>query len=310
MRLWLNRTGEVSLREQLITQVQLAILCRELLPGQRLPSIRELARRHGIHSNTVSGAYGELEAEGWLELRRGSGVYVRSTLPAGPTSPEYAADRLIGELLAKARKLHLAPALVRARLRRWLALEPPSRWLLIDSDPEPRNILLMEMQQALKLPVAGCSPEDCATPGLLRGSILAVRPSKAPAIRAALPPDADLLILEIRPVTAALQQYLPHAPGALIGVASRWTEFLRIARTMLTAAGVAPESLLLCDANLPNWKRGLKNTTAVVCDATLESQLPKGPHPIPFRLLDQVSLDHLHQVESNLTAADPTQSSM
>lgn len=310
MRLWLNRTGEVSLREQLITQVQLAILCRELLPGQRLPSIRELARRHGIHSNTVSGAYGELEAEGWLELRRGSGVYVRSTLPAGPTSPEYAADRLIGELLAKARKLHLAPALVRARMRRWLALEPPSRWLLIDSDPEPRNILLMEMQQALKLPVAACSPDDCATPGLLRGSILAVRPSKAPAIRAALPPDVDLHILEIRPVTAALQQYLPHAPGALIGVASRWTEFLRIARTMLTAAGVAPESLLLCDANLPNWKRGLKNTTAVVCDATLESQLPKGPHPIPFRLLDQVSLDHLHQVESNLTAADPTQSSM
>ena len=74
MRLWLNRAGEVSLREQLITQVQLAILCRELLPGRRLPSTRELARRHGIHSNTVSGAHGELEEEGWLELRRGSGV--------------------------------------------------------------------------------------------------------------------------------------------------------------------------------------------------------------------------------------------
>jgi DNA-binding transcriptional regulator YhcF (GntR family) len=310
MRLWLNRTGEVSLREQLITQVQLAILCRELLPGQRLPSIRELARRYGIHSNTVSGAYGELEAEGWLELRRGSGVYVRNTLPAGPTSPEYAADRLIGELLAKARKLDLPPALVRTRLRRWLRLEPPSRWLLIDSDPEPRSILLAEMQQALKLPVAAASLEDCAIPALLRGSILAVRPSKAPAIRAALPPDVDLHILEIRPVTAALLQYLPHAPGALIGVASRWTEFLRIARTMLTAAGVAPESLLVCDANLPNWKRGLKNTTAVVCDATLESQLPKGPYPIPFRLLDQVSLDHLHQMESNLTAADSTQSAM
>ena len=40
MRLWLNKIGEVSLREQLITQVILAILCRELLPGQRLPSTR------------------------------------------------------------------------------------------------------------------------------------------------------------------------------------------------------------------------------------------------------------------------------
>jgi DNA-binding transcriptional regulator YhcF (GntR family) len=308
MRLWLNRTGEVSLREQLITQVQLAILCRELLPGQRLPSTRELARRHGIHSNTVSGAYGELEEEGWLELRRGSGVYVRNTLPAGPTSPEHAADRLIGELLAKARKLELAPALVRARMRRWLAHEPPSRWLLIDS--QLRSILLLEMQQALKLPVAGCSPEDCADPGLLRGSIVAARPSRAQAIRAVLAPDADLLILEIRPVTAALQQYLPQAPGALIGIASRWTQFLRIARTLLVAAGIAPDSLLVSDANLANWKRGLKNTTAVVCDATLESQLPKGPYPIPFRLLDQVSLDHMHQVEANLTATDAAQSAM
>lgn len=304
MRLWLNRTGEISLREQLITQIQLAILCREIHPGQRLPSTRELARRHGIHSNTVSAAYGQLEADGWLDLRRGSGVYVRSTLPASPTSPEYAADRLIGDLLAKARKLDLAPALVRARLRRWLALEPPSRWLLVDSDAEFRGIVVWEMQQVLRLPIAGCSPEDCATPGLLQGSILAARPSKAPAIRATLPPDADLHILEIRPVTAALQQYLPHAPGALIGVASRWPDFLRITRTMLIAAGVAPESLLVCDACLPNWRRGLKNATAVVCDATLASQLPAGPYRIPFRLLDQVALDHLCQLESTLTAAD------
>ncbi len=52
MRLWLNRTGEVSLREQLITQVTLAILCKEMLPGQRLPSTRDLARRFNIHANT------------------------------------------------------------------------------------------------------------------------------------------------------------------------------------------------------------------------------------------------------------------
>ena len=39
MRLWLNRTGDVSLREQLITQVVLGILSRELAPGQRLPKM-------------------------------------------------------------------------------------------------------------------------------------------------------------------------------------------------------------------------------------------------------------------------------
>ena len=62
MRLWLNRNAEVPLREQLITQVVLAILTREGLPGQRLPSTRELARRFGIHPNTASAAYRQLRA--------------------------------------------------------------------------------------------------------------------------------------------------------------------------------------------------------------------------------------------------------
>src|SRR5579859_4945130 len=105
MRLWLNRTAEVSLREQLTTQIRLAILCRDLTPGQRLPSTRELARRFGIHANTASAAYRELESAGWLEFRHGSGVYVRATRPSAPLSPEVAIDQLIGELAAKARKM-------------------------------------------------------------------------------------------------------------------------------------------------------------------------------------------------------------
>ena len=68
MRLWLNRTGEVSLREQLLTQVVLAILCKELLPGQRLPSTRDLAPPFGIHSNTASAAYASLEPRAGLSF--------------------------------------------------------------------------------------------------------------------------------------------------------------------------------------------------------------------------------------------------
>lgn len=45
MRLWFARDSGISMREQLVTQVMLGILCDELAPGQRLPSTRELARR-------------------------------------------------------------------------------------------------------------------------------------------------------------------------------------------------------------------------------------------------------------------------
>src|SRR5438270_11072799 len=125
MRLWLNRSEDVSLRDQLTTQVRLGILCRELRPGEKLPSTRELARRFGIHANTASAAYRELEQQGWLEFRHGSGVYVRATRPSLPRTPELAVDELIGDLVTRARKAGAATGLIRERMLRWREMEPP-----------------------------------------------------------------------------------------------------------------------------------------------------------------------------------------
>jgi DNA-binding transcriptional regulator YhcF (GntR family) len=304
MRLWLNRTGEVSLREQLITQVELAILCKELRPGERLPSTRELARRFGIHANTASAAYRELEQEGWLEFRHGSGVFVRATRPSAPLSPELAVDQLIGDMAAKARKMGAAESLVRARLRRWLQNQPPSRWLVIEPDPELCAIVIHEMELALALPVAGCTPGECNAPGVLEGSMFVVLPSKAASVRKLLPAGSELTVLEVHPVApellARLQRYLPEHAGELIGIASRWKDFQRIARTMLVAAGLDPESLLVRDATQAGWKRGLDATAGVVCDSVTALELPAGVFPLRFTLLDEPTLAELRRSEQRV----------
>jgi GntR family transcriptional regulator len=312
MRLWLNRTGEVSLREQLVTQVTLGILCHELAPGERLPSTRELARRYGIHANTASAAYKQLEHEGWLEFRHGSGVFVRARRPAAPLSPELAAefalDQLIGDLMAKARKLGAADSLVRDRLRRWLSLAPPSRWLVIEPDEELRRILMHEMRQALKLPVAGCAPEECARPSLLEGSLPVVAPSKAERVRKLLPAGTSLTVLQVHPVSlellAHLQRYMPEHARDLVGIASRWKEFQRIAQTLLIAAGLSPESLLVRDVAEQGWKRGLDATVGVVCDALTALELPAGVFPLRFTLLDSPTLAELRKQEEPLTESE------
>ncbi len=77
MKFWLSKSSEVPLREQLVSQVILGIASRDLEPGQRLPSTRELARRFHIHANTVSAVYRELAERGWVDFRKGSGVYVK-----------------------------------------------------------------------------------------------------------------------------------------------------------------------------------------------------------------------------------------
>lgn len=308
MRLWLNRTGDISLREQLRTQIVLGILCQELLPGARLPSTRDLARRFGIHANTASAAYRELEREGWLEFRAGSGVYVRASRPAAPESPalaaEFAVDQLIGKLVVEARKRGASDSLVRERLHRWLGMAPPARWLVIEPDPELRRIVIHEMEEALSLPVTGCAPENSASNEALERSLPVVLPSKAAAVRKILPAGAALTVMQVQPASLELlthlQRYLPEHSGDLIGIASRWSEFQRIAQTMLVAAGFTPESLLVRDASKTGWKRGLEATTGVVCDGLTAQELPKGVHSVCFRLLAPSTIKQLREVEAAL----------
>jgi DNA-binding transcriptional regulator YhcF (GntR family) len=302
MRIWLNRSAEISLREQLITQVILGIRTREMPPGDRLPSTRELARRFGIHSNTASAAYRQLEQEGWVEFRHGSGVFVARAQPAAARTPEMAVDQLIGDLASRARKIGVSDALLRARLRRWLSFEPPARWLLIEPDAELRRIVMHEMAGNLALPVAGCAPADCADD--FDRSIPLVLPSKADAVRKLLPAGTELTVLQVHPVSAplqaSLQRYLPEHAADLIGIASRWQDFQRIAQTLLVAVGLRPECLLVRDPSKPGWKRGLDATSGVVCDAVVAGELPKGCFPMVFRLLGEESLNQLRSLEATL----------
>src|SRR5438132_7677906 len=98
MRIWLSKSSEVPLREQLTTQIILGIVSNDLKSGQKLPSTRELARRHDIHANTVSAAFRDLEQRGWIEFRKGSGVYVRELAVDAITDPGLQLDQLISTL--------------------------------------------------------------------------------------------------------------------------------------------------------------------------------------------------------------------
>ena len=70
---------------QLMQQVRHAVETGVLQPGDELPGIRTLARELIVSHNTVAKAYTELEHEGIVELRQGSGAYVSAVRT--PRSP-------------------------------------------------------------------------------------------------------------------------------------------------------------------------------------------------------------------------------
>jgi DNA-binding transcriptional regulator YhcF (GntR family) len=295
MQFWFARGSEVSIREQLVTQVVLGILSDDLAPGQRLPSTRELARRFQVHPNTISAGYRQLERDRWVQFRRGSGVYVRASKPETPPTPALALDQMIARLFRSARKLGVTLPVLRSRLRQWLELQPPDHFLLIEPDEELRRILAAEIARAVTFPVESCAPQDC--PKAPEGGMPVVLPNRVATAQQLLPPGTELITLQIRSVPTSLAGYLPAPSGALVGVASRWPEFLKVARALLTAVGFHPDSLVLRDAREPNWQRGLKQTAAVVCDLLTAADLPPGCRAIPFPLLSESSIEELRHFE-------------
>ena len=73
----LNPASGLPVYLQIIEQVKHLVETGAVQPGDTLPSVRNLATQLVISPNTVIKAYSELEHQGVIELRMGSGAYVR-----------------------------------------------------------------------------------------------------------------------------------------------------------------------------------------------------------------------------------------
>ena len=73
----LSRESHQPLTEQLAQRFIARMRDQLLLPGARLPSVRQCAQMHGVSASTVVAAYDWLVAQGWVEARPNRGFFVR-----------------------------------------------------------------------------------------------------------------------------------------------------------------------------------------------------------------------------------------
>lgn len=96
---------------QIAARVRVAVAAGELQSGDGLPSVRQLSGSLRVNPATVVQAYRELEAEGMIEMRQGSGTFVRSMGPERRASERrLESRRLVRELLGRAAALGLTAA--------------------------------------------------------------------------------------------------------------------------------------------------------------------------------------------------------
>src|SRR5574339_735748 len=86
MRIPLDRQSTVPLYQQIETYLRQGILTGSLAADTRLPASRQLAQDLGVNRITVENAYAELEAEGLVFSKLGSGTYVLQPDPLLPLS--------------------------------------------------------------------------------------------------------------------------------------------------------------------------------------------------------------------------------
>src|SRR5580704_17110811 len=75
----INQSAGVPLYIQLMEQVKHAVELGALREGDQLPTIRKVARDLVVNPNTVARAYRELEHEGVLDLKHGTGAFVKGS---------------------------------------------------------------------------------------------------------------------------------------------------------------------------------------------------------------------------------------
>jgi len=102
MFLRIEKGSAVPISRQIADQI--ATLCASglLRPGERLPSVRELARELAVNQNTILRVYERLVGEGLLEMRHGQGTFVAARAKRGQLAVHR--ERLVDELRQIARQ--------------------------------------------------------------------------------------------------------------------------------------------------------------------------------------------------------------
>ena len=122
----LSPTSGTRLYLQLVERLKHSIATGAIKAGEQLPSVRRMAEDLVINPNTVVRAYRDLETEGLVELRHGSGVFVRDSV-AGRVNVMKKAEPIVRSMVDRLESLDLTEGDIRRLIENELALRRPAK---------------------------------------------------------------------------------------------------------------------------------------------------------------------------------------
>lgn len=297
MKVAISKDSAVAIRDQLIEQIGLQIAAGLLRGDEKLPSIRALAQRLGIHYNTVSSAYSHLAEVGLLDVKQGSGVKVAGKVRKREIALDSSApDEFLRDFLAAAAEHGLSRDDLRSRLAGALDAKSVARILVVDRNPDFHKLLIAELKPHFSLPVETSTVEDLKLNlGLLGDSMVVTSLYHLFAMQGLEVDPTRLIVCHVEPARAEMELVEGLPSGSLVLLVSVSETLLKMATNMVAALrgeDIAVRTVTLDDQNEIGYV--LRFANAVMCDQPskeLVSQLRgKAPDRV-FSLYSQSTID-------------------
>ena len=97
--------SDLPIYSQLVEQIKLGIVSGNLLPGERLMSVRDMATEAGVNPNTMQRALQELERDGMVYSQRTAGRFVTENMQVIERAKKKFAEEQIRGFLEAMKKL-------------------------------------------------------------------------------------------------------------------------------------------------------------------------------------------------------------
>jgi GntR family transcriptional regulator len=301
MNLKIDGHSPIPIRRQLTEQLKHAIESGGVPRDQALPSIRELAGFLGINPNTVARVIEDLKQSGYVEARRGKGVFVAAAPPARP-SP-HLRESFLQDTVIRAAALgmtadDLAVGVLSVASVRPAAVQGTVEVLLVECSPPELDFFARQLEAHLPVRVDK----------VLLGELAAVRrrQKQGGRWRAAvtsfchLPEVERLLGGRGIPVIALLAEAhletlhrLAQLPsGTRVGVASAAAETAHNLEHSIANAGLPNIALVgACPAEVAALGRLVRRVDVIVCSSSAAEQVRAIAGPAVPVIIDDRALD-------------------
>jgi GntR family transcriptional regulator len=303
MKVSINRESPIPLHDQLVTQISLLIAAGVLAPGQRLPSVRDLAGRLDVHRNTVMAVYNTLESYGVVTIKAGSGVRVLEPKVPGAADgwrAGVALRHLASHFITEAREQGYSEAAIREAFELALAPAPLRRIVVVDPHADFHALYRHELGAVFNFPIETKTLDEVRAEGAdaLEDAALLTSMYHLAPLRDVVGSDRRVVVFSVDAGESVLSRVRALPTGQTVGLVTVSETLLRMAKEIL--AGLRGEDLLLLEADPTDAERlksVLKLSDLVVADTPSFDRL-KGLTPKPiqrFQLLPEASLRSLAQ---------------